>query len=119
MINVSDQVREALEQTGVGTADLSNWLGLTQRAIQKKLKDGNWKVSDLTILSEKLEYTFDVNANQSFAMAEDQASYHKTSRQPIQLNISLTGSSIESGRVEEFLKKWDSLVEEFNEGLGK
>jgi ribosome-binding protein aMBF1 (putative translation factor) len=117
MINISDQVKEAIEQTGRGTSDLAKWLGLTQRAVQKKLKEGNWKVSDLTILSEKLEYTFDVNANEKFAVGDHGESYQKASRQPIQLNISLTGHSIESGRVEEFLKRWDSLVEEFNEGF--
>lgn len=117
MINISDQVKEALELRRRTTADLAKWLGVGQRAAQKKLSQDNWKAYELSILSEKLEYQFDVNANFSFA-SEEPASYHAAAKktiQPLQLSITLDGQGVDRSKVNEFLDRWNELVAEFTE----
>ena len=115
MVDVSQQVREALEKRGKSSTDIAKWLGVGIRAAQKKLKEGTWKASDLSILSEKLSYYFDVNANSEFVMSEKPTEYAKASRQPIQLNITLQGKEIDSSRISDFLVRWNELVKEFEQ----
>lgn len=115
MIDVSAQVKDALSKRGKSTADIAKWLGIGQRAAQKKVQEGTWKATDITILSEKLSYHFDLNANNGFIINEQNQAYHKSSRQPIQLNITLQGREIDSSKISEFLSRWDELVQEFEQ----
>lgn len=115
MVNVSEQVRDALEKRGKSTADIAKWLGVGQRAAQKKLSESTWKASEIIILSEKLSYNFDLNATSGFVMSEQKEVYQKNSRQPIQLNITLQGREIDSSKISDFLSRWDELVQEFEQ----
>lgn len=117
MVDVSQQVKDALSKRGKSSSDIANWLGIGIRAAQKKLKEGTWKASDLSILSEKLSYYFDVNTNSDFVVREKPAEYHSIGRQPIQLNITLQGKEIDSSRISDFLARWDEMVKEFEQKI--
>lgn len=112
MIDVSQQVKEALERKGKSSSDIAKWLGIGIRAAQKKLKEGSWRATELTLLSEKLDYFFNVNANSEFVYPELSGTNHHT-KQPIQLNITLTGTEIDDQKISGFLSRWDELVQEF------
>lgn len=114
---MSQQIIDALHREGCSTAELADWLGLGLRAVQKRLQEDNWKASELRLLSERLQYRFDVNANNVFAEAP--APYHgassTTGGQSIRLQIDLEQRRIPPYRLSEFLERYEALVQEFAE----
>lgn len=116
MPGITEQVKAALKKERRTTADLAKWLDIGRRAAQKKMREESWRASELHLLSERLNVRFDVNANSEFTLNEPSVNYGTARPQPIQLNITIDGQQVHPDRIQDFLKKWNELVGEFEKG---
>ena len=112
MATIANQIKEALKARNMTQEDLANMMGITLRAIQRKLREGRFTSSELDFISKELDWQLvhdpygRTSVQSNFYTEENSPSMEK----PLTFSINLDRDTA---------KEFPGLVEEIEEIIKK